>query len=86
MVRRSISMSQWLRGGLAFLGAGRSPAAVNAVAPQTRHSQLAGISASAANGTVKRWPLRAVESHLLAGCQVGVAVVLVARGSEPGAA
>ncbi len=55
-VRRSISMSQWLRGGFTFLGAGRSPVAVIAVAPQTRHSQFTGISASAANGTVKRWP------------------------------
>ena len=49
-------MSQWLRGGFTFFGAGRSPVAVTAVAPQTRHSQFAGISASAANGTVDRWP------------------------------
>ena len=28
MLRRSISMSQWLRGGLAFFGVGVSPVAV----------------------------------------------------------
>ena len=43
-------------GGLVFFCAGRSTAAVSAVAPQTRHSQFAGISASAANGTLNRWP------------------------------
>ena len=53
MDRRSRSMSQWLRGGLAFLGADRPPVVVNAVAPHTRHSHVAGTSASAANGTVK---------------------------------
>ena len=53
MDRRSRSMSQWLRGGLALRGADRSPVLVNAVTPHTRHSQVAGTSASAANGTVK---------------------------------
>ena len=49
-------MSQWLRGALTFFGAGRSPDVVKAVAPHTRHSQVVGMSASAANGTVKAWP------------------------------
>ena len=53
MDRRSRSMSQWLRGGFAFRGADRSLVAVKAMAPHTRHSQVAGTSASAANGTVK---------------------------------
>src|SRR5262249_47739159 len=50
---RSRSMSQWLRGGLTFFGVGRSAAEVKATAPQTRHSHVAGTSASAANGTLK---------------------------------
>jgi hypothetical protein len=54
MLRRSISMSQWLRGGLAFLGVGVSPVAVTAVSPHMRHSQFTGMSASAENGTVNR--------------------------------
>ncbi len=56
IVRRSMSMSQWLRGGLAFEADGSSPVAVTAVAPQTRHSHFAGTSASAANGTLNRGP------------------------------
>ena len=52
-MRRSMSMSQWLRGGLTFLGDGDSPVAAEAIAPQIRHSQVAGSSASAAKGTVK---------------------------------
>ena len=55
-MRRSMSMSQWLRGGLAFLGDGDSPVAAMAIEPQTRHSHVAGSSASAANGTLKWCP------------------------------
>ena len=55
-VRRSISMSQWLRGGLTFLGDGLSPVAAIAMDPHTRHSHVGGSSASAANGTVKWCP------------------------------
>ena len=55
-VRRSMSMSQWLRGGLAFFGAGDSPVAAIAIAPQTRHSHTGGSSASAAKGTLKWCP------------------------------
>jgi UPF0716 protein FxsA len=53
MDRRSSSMSQCVRAGLAFFGAGSSPVTVIALAPHTRHSHVGGISASAANGTVK---------------------------------
>ena len=56
-MRRSISMSQWLRGGFTFLGEGNCPLAAVAVAPQTRHSQVGGSSASAAKGTLKWCPL-----------------------------
>ena len=55
-VRRSISMSQWLRGGLTFFGDGDSPVAAIAIAPQTRHSHVGGSSASAAKGTLKWCP------------------------------
>jgi dolichol-phosphate mannosyltransferase len=55
-LRRSISMSQWLRGGLAFFGDGDSPVLAVAMAPQTRHSHMGGSSASAAKGTLKWCP------------------------------
>jgi dolichol-phosphate mannosyltransferase len=55
-LRRSISMSQWLRGGLAFFGAADSPVLAVAMPPQTRHSHMGGSSASAAKGTLKWCP------------------------------
>jgi dolichol-phosphate mannosyltransferase len=55
-LRRSISMSQWLRGGLAFFGSADSPVLAVAMAPQTRHSHMGGSSASAAKGTLKWCP------------------------------
>ena len=53
--RRSISMSQWVRGGLPAFSSGGVPSTISAVAPQTLHSQVAGTSASTENGMVKRW-------------------------------
>ena len=55
-MRRSMSMSQWLRGGLTFFGDGDSPVLAVAMAPQTRHSHVGGSSASAAKGTLKWCP------------------------------
>jgi hypothetical protein len=71
-------MSQWLRGGFTFFGDGDSPVAAVATAPQTRHLCGEGHGKVVALGTV--------ESDLMPWGEVGVAVVLVARGSEPSTA
>ncbi len=56
VVRRSMSMSQWVRGGLTGLASGVSAFARVAIAPQ-RHSHSAGRSASMDIGTTTTWPL-----------------------------
>ncbi|CPU67292.1 Uncharacterised protein [Mycobacteroides abscessus] len=56
MVRRSSSMSQWVRAGLPALGSGRSASRSSASAPQ-RHSQTGGTSASVENGRMMVCPL-----------------------------
>ena len=53
VVRRFISMSQWVRGGLLFLASGWVPSTSSASAPHTRHSHTTGTSASTENGIVK---------------------------------
>lgn len=55
-VRRSISMSQWVRVGLVFFSSGSSPSSRTASVPQNRHSQTEGISASTEKGTSNRCP------------------------------
>lgn len=56
VLRRSISMSQCVRAGRALFGSGVRPSTSTAARPQTRHSHAWGMSASAANGTLKRCP------------------------------
>ncbi len=56
MVRRSSSMSQWVRCGRVGLGSGRVASRSRASAPQ-RHSHSAGTSASTEKGTTTVWPL-----------------------------
>ena len=54
--RRSRSMSQCVRGGLAFFCSGGAPSTSREMLPCRRHSQVAGISASFANGTSNSCP------------------------------
>ena len=56
-VRRSRSMSQWVRGGLAFFCSGSLPSTRRATVPSNLHSQVIGTSASTANGTSNDGPL-----------------------------
>ncbi len=64
VVRRSMSMSQWVRAGLTGLASGpRCPRAAPS-APQ-RHSHSAGTSASTDSGTTTRVPVRAVVRDVL---------------------
>jgi hypothetical protein len=52
--RRSSSMSQWVRGGLAFFCSGSLPSISRATLPSNLHSQVIGTSASTAKGTSNR--------------------------------
>ncbi len=56
MERRSSSMSQWVRGGLAFFCSGSLPSTRRATVPSNLHSHVIGTSASTANGTSNWWP------------------------------
>ena len=56
IVRRSISMSQCVRGGLVFFASGAGPSISSAAVPSRRQSQELGISASSANGTLNSCP------------------------------
>lgn len=49
-------MSQCVRAGLDCFSSGACPSTSSATAPHTRHSQVAGTSASEENGNPKRWP------------------------------
>ena len=56
IVRRSMSMSQWVRGALTFLASGAGPSTSCAIVPSSRHSQVEGSSASSENGMLNSCP------------------------------
>jgi hypothetical protein len=56
MLRRSMSMSQWVRAGLTFFCSGVGPFTSSAVVPSRRHSHVPGSSASWANGMLNVCP------------------------------
>ena len=84
--RRSSSMSQWVRGGLAFFCSGSLPSTSRATLPSNLHSQVIGHLGVDGERHLELVTLRAQVLAGLPGRQLGVAVGLVADCAKTAAA